>query len=141
MIDDIVTGIIGGYLADRLGRRFLPPKATSSFDYISREDLRRRNHWIEIVGAAIWPTAMLLIFIGLLNFGLNQNPWRIGLLFGFPIALTLAFVCAVTLPKGLPRFREFWRYHELKNGIRLAALLALYVPLAIIGVIGLAKSF
>jgi hypothetical protein len=141
MIDDFLTGFFGGYLADRLASRLFPPKPTSQFDCISREELRRRNLWIEVAGTVIWPTVMLLIFIGLMTFGLNQSAWRIGLLFCFPITVTLVFVCAVTLPRGLSRFREFWRYHELKNGVRLRALLALYIPLAILGFVSLLRSF
>jgi hypothetical protein len=141
MIDDLLTGLFGGYLADKIARKRLPAKADSRFDCISQEDLRRKNHWVEMVATAILAASFILIFVGMMVFGLEHNAWRIGLLFCFPVTLMLIFVCAATLPRGLSRFSEFWRYHELKAGVRLDALLMLYIPFAGVGAICLFKSF
>jgi hypothetical protein len=140
MIDDILTGLISGYVADRLAR-LVPPKATSRFDSMTYSELRARNHWIEMTGTVILVGSFLLIFTYLLAFGLNQNPWRLGLVFGLPITMAILFACAVTLPRGILRCREYWRYHEIKNKIRLALLFSLYIPFALLGVVSVFKSF
>jgi hypothetical protein len=77
------------------------------------------------------------MFVGLEIVGMSpdvcQDVWRIVGVFCFRLALTLLFVGAVTLPKGIRRFREFWRFHELKHRTRLALLLSMYVPFAAVG--------
>ena len=139
MIDDILSGLLGGYLADRLARQ-VRPKRTSDFDHMSIDELGLRNNWIDVAGTLIGVGSFCLMFLLLVNLG-PPDVWRLGLVFCFPATLQLLFVCIVTLPKGTGRLREFWRFHELKHRIRLALLLSMYIPLAAIGAISAFKVF
>jgi hypothetical protein len=139
MIDGILRGLFVGFLSDRLAK-LVPPKK-SDFDQIPYDELKRRNNWIELGGSFILIGSLLLIWLWLVNIGLNHDPWRIGFLFCFLLTLTHFFVTIVTLPKGLKRFSEFWRYHELKHRTRLALLLCLEIPFSIVGVISAFEVF
>jgi len=138
MIDEILAGLVGGFLSDR-ALRLVRPKKKSEFDSIPIDELRRRNNWIDIGGSLIGGGALVLIWFGLVSTTSNATAWRVGLLFCFPVSLTLFFVCVVTLPKGIKRFREFWRYHELKHRTRLAVMLSLYIPFAALGLVSAFK--
>jgi hypothetical protein len=145
MIDEIITGLAGGYLSDRLFK-LIPPKKNSEFDCIRWEQLRSRNNWIEICGSVIflggWVAIPVFYYAGAAAHNeikdgvvLLRTGWQIGFWLCFPVFLVLLFVAIVTLWQGFTRFREYWRFHELKHRTRLAALLALYIPSAALGVI------
>jgi predicted membrane channel-forming protein YqfA (hemolysin III family) len=138
MIDDILTGLLGGYVADRLARR-VRPKKTSEFDSVPIDELRLRNNWIEVTGSLIFGGGLFLMLLCMAGIGLNGDVWRLGVFFCFPMTLTLFSVCLAMLPRGIKRFREFWRFHELKHGTRLALLLSMYVPFAAIGLVSAFK--
>jgi hypothetical protein len=140
MIGEIIEGLLSGYLFDRLLRR-IPPKTMSSADSRSFDELRRRNNWIEVVANITSIASFVLVFSVFMATGLNHNAWRIGVMFFFPFTLATLVVCVLTLPFGLTRFREFWRFHELKHRIRLAVLLSLYLPFTAIGAVSLLKAF
>jgi len=134
MIGDILTGLLSGYLTDRL-LKLVPPKRTSQFDYLSPDELRSRNNWIEIAANVTFATSFGLTSLYFISFGLNHNLWSIGVWFCFPITLMFLFICLVTLPKGVRRFREFWRFHELKHRIRSVLILILYAPFVLLGMV------
>lgn len=140
MVDEIFCGLIGGTLGDLLAK-LAPPRKTSEFDNIPYEDLRRRNNWIDLSSIPVFWGTLIIIFALLVNIGTNHNWWRAGFLFFFPFTIMILFICLVTLPKGVRRFREFWRFHELRQRTRLAVLLSLYVPLAVFGMVSALKSF
>jgi hypothetical protein len=86
MADDlfgaILSGLLGGYLTDRL-LRCVRPKKESKFNSIPFETLKRRNHWIELSTGAIFLGGMLLIFAGILvTDAMHNNPWLVGVVFG-----------------------------------------------------------
>jgi hypothetical protein len=95
--------------------------------------LKKRNGWIDAI-------ATLMTFIGLLlPFPLIHaiSEDRVGYLFplalGLAVACPFAWVCAVTLPTGRARFREFWRFYELRWGIGMRGIKLVYVPLGALG--------
>jgi|SRR4051794_2207611 hypothetical protein len=135
MIEDLAGGLLGGLLSNRL-LKFARPRATTEFDSMTMEELNERNRWIEITGTWIFVGGLILLAVCLQSFG-NAGPWiwKILFLFNFPIAATLIFVCAVTLPRGMRSFKEFWRFHELKHRSNLYLLLSGYVPSALIGLV------
>jgi hypothetical protein len=117
--------------------RMAPVASASEFDRMGMEQMRRRNDWIDNLFT-------LLMFVGLLSpfllyhFKIGpQNFWPIGLGFGFAIILPVTFVMLITLRKDTHRFHEFWRYYELKWKVGLKGIRALYIPLAILGLVSL----
>jgi hypothetical protein len=152
MINAIIEGLIGGYLFDR-ALRFIPPKKMSPFDSISWDQLKARNNWIENCNAAIFVGGLVAIYVffcvdaaahnkiqsdGVIVLG---NGWIVVFWFCFPVFLNFLFIGIVMLPQGFTRFREYWRYHELKNRIRLAVLLSIYIPWAALGAISAVMLF
>jgi hypothetical protein len=130
-----LTGLLGGYVGNKL-LRLVPPKRSSKFDNRPLSEMRARNNRIDNVGTLIIGGGYVILSIWIINFW-KHDLWQIGIVFGFPVALTLAFVCVVTLPMGVDRFREFWRFHELKHKTRLALLMSLYLIFAVIGVVSM----
>jgi MFS family permease len=63
--------------------------------------------------------------------------WLVGLGFGLMIILPVLFISLVTLPKGLPRFHEFWRFYELHYKIGLKGIMVVYVPIMILGLVSI----
>lgn len=114
--------------------RAFPVANNPEFGSVDYAMLKKRNGWIDAI-------ATLMMFIGLLlPFPLIHSipNDRVGYL--FPLALGLmvicpfAWVCAVTLPTGRARFREFWRFYELRWGIGMRGIKLVYVPLGALGV-------
>jgi hypothetical protein len=140
MIDDIVTGLIGGLLGERL-KTLARPRKTSAFDSIPAKTLKQRNNWIDVAGRFIYVGSYFVFFAGLLYFGLGGNLWRVALVFFFPETLALVFVGAATLPHGIKRWHEFWRFHEIKQRSHLYLLLALYIPMGLLGLVSAIMVF
>jgi hypothetical protein len=140
MIDDIVIGFLGAALGKRLLQVFRPKKR-SIFDSMTFDELQVRNRWIEYGGMTVTLATLILAWGLMVAVGLQHNLWRVGFMLGMPYAAMFAFVSAATLPSGIRRFREYWRFHELKQRIRLAVLLTLYVPPAVLGLVSAVYSF
>lgn len=74
----------------------------------------------------------LVLFRG----ALSDLSWpAAGLGFGFMAMFPYVWVCLVTLPFGLWRYQEFWRYYELEYGIGKTGILLVYLPCAATGAI------
>jgi hypothetical protein len=91
--------------------RLTPPASESEFDRLDFEALRARN--------GLAPATFWLLALG----------------FGLMVLLPVAYVAAVTLPHGAQRFREYWRFYELKWGIGLSGIRWVYIPIAILGLV------
>jgi hypothetical protein len=118
-------------------QKVFPVSSFSQFDLIGREDLQRRNNWID-------RTATFLMFAGLVSFvvpyahGAQRNdPIGLALGFGLMMWLPASFVMTVTLPRGANRFREFLRWYELKWGIGIRGITYVYVPLFVLAALAL----
>jgi len=107
---------------------FSPPPSLEYGETL--ESLKRRNGSISNIAQA-------LAFLGLVSplvlfgQGINQVGWpALGLGFGLMVILPVLWICIATLPLGIQRFREFWRFTEIHQKCGLGATLAIYVPLA-----------
>jgi len=119
----------------KLWGRLSPPRQVSEFDQHSPEELKRRNNWIDRVGVMLSLSGICFPLFLYANGVSKHNPWPVGLGLGLMVILPTAFFALVTLPKGSGRFREFWRFYELKYGIGLKGLTVVYVPLACLGLV------
>lgn len=117
----------------RAWKRAFPADSFSYFDTLGREQLERRNRWID-------HSASLLFFVGLLsalipyaNGTPNNDP--IGLAMGFGLAMWLPtlWIALVTLPRGgAQRLLEFLRWCEIEWGIARRGLGYFFVPLLVL---------
>ncbi len=130
-----VAAAIGTPLLMKLWGRLSPPGQVSEFDQYSPEELKRRNNWIDRVGVMLSLSGICFPLYLYANGVSKHNPWPLGLGFGLMVILPTAFFALVTLPKGGGRFREFWRFYELKYGIGLKGLTVVYVPLSCLGLV------
>ena len=97
------------------------------------DTLKRRNNIIDGVACVL-----CLIGIGVPLPLMQYIPesthmWAVGLGFGLMVLLPVMFVTLVTLPFGIGRFLEFWRFYELKYKIGIRGIIVLYIPLMILG--------
>jgi len=102
------------------------------------EYLKARNGWIDAV-------ATCFMFAGLVTpmvlFGRHLNSIGapvIGLFFGLMVIFHFLWICVATLPFGIDRFREFWRFYELRWGIGTRGIQFVYIPIAMLGIISAA---
>jgi len=107
--------------------KITPVASQSEFDHMGADRLRSRNKWLD-------RTFTILMFVGLAipialipRLGTGRlAPWLIGLALGNMVVLPTAVIGALTLPKGAARFREFWRYYEVKWRIGLKGIAWVY---------------
>ena len=67
------------------------------------------------------------------------TPWLIGFAIGSMVVLPSAVIAVLTLPRGAVRFREFWRYYEVKWGIGLKGIAWVYGFITLVWVVSLAR--
>jgi len=118
-----------------LWSKLSPPGEASPFDVFDPSVLHSRNNWIDRVGCVL---CLAGIFAPILLYGLgvvsSRSPWPLGIGCGLMVILPTIFVALVTLPRGMARYREFWRFYELRYKIGLPSLFALYVLMGSVGV-------
>jgi hypothetical protein len=66
--------------------------------------------------------------------GNSRDLLLLGLGFGLMIDLPVLVIVALTLPSGVPRLVEFWRYYETRHGVGRKSLLMLYA-LGLLGIV------
>jgi hypothetical protein len=133
LVGGILTGILPPLLIQLLGA-LSPPVAHRLFPNLSR--LRARNGWINAVACML----CLAGFISpLLLFAQDRDAgWpAVGLGFGAAVVFPYLWICLTTLPFGLWRYQEFWRFYQLYYGIGIGGIIAIYVPCAAFGAVSL----
>jgi hypothetical protein len=97
--------------------------------------LRERNVWILAVAQILFVAGFGLALLWLPEEGTGRRWLSIGLACGMAVAVPFAWVCLATLPFGLDRYREFWRFHQLHYELDTKGAVALAAPFAVLGVI------
>jgi hypothetical protein len=67
-----------------------------------------------------------------------NTPWLVGVIFGWLVLAPVLLISLFTLPRGISRWREFWRFYELRYKISLRFLTPFYAMLCLLGVISTA---
>jgi hypothetical protein len=117
------------------GRAF-PPDPFRELE--TAEYLRARNGWIDVVATCFMFVGMLTpLFLFRDNFN-SVGMWAVGLSFGLMIIFHFVWICIATLPFGHGRFREFWRFYELRWGIGTRGIQFVYIPIAMLGLVSAA---
>lgn len=138
----IFTGLLAGFatpIVMSLWGKLSPPAKSSPHDSFSEQELIRRNNWINNI-------SIVLLFVGIgVSLLLYENgasphdPWPAGLGFGLMVILPVTFISLVTLPRGIRRYGEFWRFYELKYKVSLKSIFILYLLLGLLGVVSAYK--
>lgn len=113
-----------------LGKLFSPAQPDEFEDF---RELQARNGWINAVACWLCVGGVFLPFV-LFGRRLKDVGWpALGLAFGAAVVLPCLWVCIATVPRGLARYREFWRFYELRYHIGITGITVIYVPIAILG--------
>jgi len=117
-----------------------PVSARSEFDHLSAGELRARNKWLDHGFTVLMFVGLLVPFacIPLLK-SEQQALWLVGMAIGNMVVLPTAVIAAITLPKGAARFREFWRFYEVRWGIGLRGIAWVYGGVSILWVFCVAR--
>ena len=116
----------------RAASRAFPPRDPVGGNYGS---LRSRYKSIELwsqVFAVLGSGAAGLFFL-ILRCG--NTPWLVGVVFGWLVLIPVLFIAVCTLPRGISRWREFWRYYELHYQLSLRFITPVYALLCLLGII------
>jgi hypothetical protein len=116
-------GIIETAVLGTVRMAFPSPANRSSPDYPM---LRARNGWINGVALLLLIAGFGLALLLLPEDAVGVRWLALGAVCGVAVAVSFAWVCLATLPFGLGRYREFWRFHQLhyEVGTMGTALLA-----------------
>ncbi len=119
-----------------------PVSNDSEFHNYDFEILRKRNRWINNISVALHFVGLCLP-ISLLISATENNPelvpWGIALIFGSMVIVPFLFVVIVTIPQGIKRFREYWRFYELHYGIGIRGIKLVFIPIGLLGIAALWK--
>jgi hypothetical protein len=114
-----------------LARKF-PARSADPREY---ESLRRQYGWLEL-GSQLAALAGIIGSITLLILlHVGNTPWIVGVGFGWLVLAPVLVISAFTLPRGIARWREFWRFYELRYHISLQLLAPVYVALSALGIV------
>ena len=139
MADEDVGAAVAAIIAilDALGIPN-PLRKSSEFDSMPEAELKKRNRWIELSACAGAVLTFFSLLASILYFGLEPTLWWGALIFGLPFTVFLAIIATFTLLHGRNRWDEFWRFHERTANIHLYVLLAIYIPVALVGLLSAA---
>lgn len=119
-------------------RRWSPPPLPD--DGESAVELRRRNGWIDGIGILLFfggfylPLGLLLTDPALKDSSLLV----VGLAFGAAAILPNLWFGLATLPFGIDRYQEFWRFFQQRYTVGRGVILGFYLTSAAIGVVSAA---
>jgi hypothetical protein len=121
-----------------LWSRAFPPAPLGEQE--NEKTLRARFAWIDGIATMFM---FVGLFLPLVFFGRNFNSvgiWAVGLMFGLMVSMHFLWVCVATIPfGGLKRFREFWRFYELRWGIAMKGIRVVYIPISLVGLFSAVK--
>ncbi len=104
----------------------------------AHEILRVRNGWIGAVATVMFVVGGLMPLFFLSGYGEDVRWLSIGVACGAAVMLPYFWICLVTLPFGLGRYREYWLFYRLHYGIGPKRVLALCLPFAVLGMVSMA---
>jgi len=110
-----------------------PVRPASGLEDYDEEELKVRNGWINGVALIFCLLGVVSPFI-LFGKKINEIGWpSLGFQFGMAVILPVLCISAITLPQGLRRWEEFWRYYELKYRINIHSIFVFYAMMSALG--------
>lgn len=131
MLDEIVSGILGGAIAQRLSKRF-PPRNSKELSSIPAQELEVRNKYLYIAMLFACIVGFFSPFL-LVAFTNKKSAWVAGAMFGLPFLFLLLIALSVGMLSGFKRMRELIFYFEQQQNINIYVIYMLGAPLAALG--------
>jgi hypothetical protein len=128
------SAFLAPLLARALSRAF-PPQRPAWDQY---EALRTHYNALEFSSQLVAVAAGISSVCFLIAVRPANTPWLIGVVFGWLVLAPVLLIALFTLPRGISRWREFWRFYELRYKISLRFLAPLYAMLCFVGIISTA---
>ena len=126
-----------------LWKRLAPPSGHSEFDDLGRDVLTKRNAKLDGLFTTLMFVGLIGPFLVASRFLSGTHPKPLFLIglgalsFGLMVTLPVAVIASLTLRQGGNRFREFWRFYEIKWGIGLRGIAWVYIPIGLLAPLGL----
>ncbi|CAA0117798.1 Uncharacterised protein [BD1-7 clade bacterium] len=116
--------------------RLCPVREISDSE-LSFEELVKRNQLLNGIGCGLCFAGISIPLALFDHVPEKVHWWLVSLGFGFMVILPFLFISLVTLSKGLARFYEFWRFYELHYKIGIKGIMAVYIPLMMLGLLSI----
>ena len=129
--------ILAPIIMRALARRF-PARVGSPGEY---ETLRAQFHWLDLASQLAALVGIIASVTLLIALHAANTPWILGVAFGWAVLAPVLLVALVTLPRGVARWCEFWRFYELTYHTSLRFFTPLYVVLCTLGIVSTAVVF
>ncbi|MBA3353207.1 MAG: hypothetical protein H0U23_12455 [Blastocatellia bacterium] len=125
------TLVVTPLLLWALARAFPARQTFSAENHAIRSRHQSTETWSAIFGiVAAW-----LALAVMLAARVGNTPWLVGVILGWVVLAPVMFIAARTLPRGVPYWREFWRFHETHSGIDLRLLAPVYAFMSLLGIV------
>ena len=138
VVGNVAAAVLTPLVLALLGALF-PPSTKRLFPNL--EALRARNGWINGVACVFFFVGFVLPVVLLWKSTVDPGLPMLGVCFGGSVVLPYLWICVATLPFGLTRYEEFWRYYQLHYGIGIGGIMVLYVPCVVAGAISIVLLF
>lgn len=126
----VAIGAIAPVVGALYLRLFSVPKGMEE----NSEGIHARNNWIEQIACWICLASFVGgIFLYLFCFE-DNDPLGVGLQFGTAVIGPVLWIVLATLPQGIDRFREFWRFYQVKYKMNIFGVLLMLTPFVLIGI-------
>ena len=97
--------------------------------------LRRKYGWLGVIATVAVFVGMFVSIALIIALRVGNTPWMLGVVAGWLVLAPVLVIAAFTLPRGINRWREFWRYYELKYRISLGFIAPVYSAFSLIGIV------
>ncbi|MGI8570293.1 MAG: hypothetical protein ACR2KT_15205 [Methylocella sp.] len=130
----MAAAAILGPIATRAASRAFPPREGNTLEFAP---LRAQYRVVELWSllAAVFGMLGSLAF---LIASRRNKPWLLGVIFGWLVLAPMLLIAVCTLPRGLARWRGFWRFYELHYGISMRFLAPVYAFICLLGIVSTA---
>jgi hypothetical protein len=130
-----VTSFVLTPLVIKMWQHFTPPASVSEFDALGFDVLKARNKYLDHLFTVLMFVGMVAPFPFIRNASTPTHSIALlGLAFGLMVDLPVAVIAGLTLRHGVPRFREFWRFYEIRWGIGMRGIAMVYTPIGLLGI-------
>src|SRR5439155_14540345 len=109
--------------------RAFPARPAQLAEYYSlRRRYRRLEVWSQLAAVAGLVGSIWIVIV----LGVGNTPWIIGVGLGWLVLTPILVIALFTLPRGVERWRHFWRFYELTCHISLRFLAPVYAAFCVV---------
>lgn len=112
---------------------------SQSYWGLNFEKLNRQNKPLDTIAGPLSLVAIVIIALLMPYIPEEKHVWALILGFALAVLFPVLFITFITLPGGAQRFFAFWVYYELNHKADVRWVMALYIPLIILGGVSIQK--